>query len=132
MKKIFTYIALIVSVVAVAQNEQLAQNYFEKGEFEKALMIYQDLEKRQPNNTFFIQKIAASMQQLQQYDKARAFLAEKLEKTNQPIVLVELGYNYHLQKDAANAEKYFNMARGAVRENTGNVYTIANPFEQKV
>jgi tetratricopeptide (TPR) repeat protein len=132
MKRLIVYIALLFSVLTYSQNEQLAQNYFEKGEFEKALMIYQDLEKRQPNNTFYIQKIAASMQQLQQYDKVRAFLVEKLEKTNQPIVLVELGYNYQLQKDAANAEKYYNLALDVVRENPGNVYTIANAFEQKV
>lgn len=132
MKKLSVYIFLLFSVLAFAQNEQLAQNYFEKGEFEKALMIYQDLEKRQPNNTFFIQKIAASMQQLQQYDKAREFLAEKLEKTRQPILLIELGYNYQLQQDSANAEKYYNMALDVVAENPGNVYSIANNFEQKV
>jgi len=132
MIKIFTIIALIASVLAFGQNEQLAQNYFEKGEFEKALVIYQDLEKRQPTNTFYIQKIAASMQQLQQYDKAGTFLAEKLERTKQPLLLVELGYNYQLQKDAANADKFYKKALEAVTENPGNVYSIANAFEQKV
>lgn len=132
MKKIFTYIALIVSLAVFAQNEQLAQNYFEKGEFEKALVIFQELEKKQPNNTFYVQKIAASMQQLQQYDKAGKFLAEKLEKTKQPLLLVELGYNYQLQKDAANAGKYYKLALDEVTVNPGNVYSIANSFEQKV
>lgn len=132
MKKLSVYIFLLFSVLAFAQNEQLAQNYFEKGEFEKALMIYQDLEKRQPHNTFFIQKIAASMQQLQQYDKARAYLADKLEKTRQPVLLIELGYNYQLQQDSGNAEKYYNMALEVIAENPGNVYSIANNFEQKV
>ena len=132
MKKIFTYIALIFSVLAFAQNEQLAQNYFEKGEFEKALVIYQDLEKKQPYNTFYIQKIAASLQQLQQYDKAGKFLQEKLDKVKQPLLYVELGYNYQLQKDAASAEKYYQQAIAQVAENPGNVYSIANAFEQKV
>ena len=132
MKKIFTIIALIVSVLAHSQNEQLAQNYFEKGEFEKALVIYQDLEKRQPGNSFYITKIAATYQQLKQYDKALKFLTDKLDQTDQPLLFVEIGYNYHLQKDAANAEKYFKRAMDAVVNNPGNVYTIANAFEQKV
>lgn len=132
MKKIFTYIVLMVSVLAFAQNEQLAQNYFEKGEFEKALLIYQDLDKKQPNNTFFTQKLVASMQQLQQYSQAGKVLEDKLDKYGQPVLLVEMGYNYQLQKDAANAEKYYNMAIAAVVENPANVYSIANTFEQKV
>jgi len=132
MKKIFIIIALIMSVLVFGQNEQLAQNYFEKGEFEKALVIYQDLEKRQPTNTFYIQKIAASMQQLQQYDKAGKFLTEKLDRIQQPLLFVELGYNYHLQKDAANADKYYKRAIDEVAVNPGNVYSVANAFEQKV
>ena len=45
MKQLFLYITFLFSLAAFAQNEQLAYNYFEKGEFEKALSIYQDLEK---------------------------------------------------------------------------------------
>jgi tetratricopeptide (TPR) repeat protein len=132
MKKILILLALMVSALAFAQNEQLAQNYFEKGEFEKALVIYQDIEKKQPNNTFYIQKITACLQQLQQYDKAGKFLVEKLERTRQPVLFVELGFNYQLQKDAANAEKNYKRAMDAVAENPGNVYAIATAFEQKV
>ncbi len=43
MKNIVTIIAFLWSVAVFAQNEQLAYNYFDKGEFEKALVIYQDL-----------------------------------------------------------------------------------------
>jgi tetratricopeptide (TPR) repeat protein len=132
MKKILILLTLMVSALAFAQNEQLAQNYFEKGEFEKALVIYQDIEKKQPNNTFYIQKITACLQQLQQYDKSGKFLVEKLERTRQPVLFVELGFNYQLQKDAANAEKNYKRAMDAVADNPGNVYAIATAFEQKV
>ena len=54
MKKIIAIIVLLWSVGVFAQNEQLAHNYVDKGEFEKALVIYQDLEQKQPNNTFLI------------------------------------------------------------------------------
>src|SRR5690606_12771925 len=42
------------------------------------------------------------------------------------------GYNYQLQKDAASAQKYYQQAIAQVAENPGNVYSIANAFEQKV
>ncbi|AWH84600.1 hypothetical protein HYN59_05475 [Flavobacterium album] len=131
MKKIIAIIAFLISFAAFAQNEQLAQNYFEKGEFEKALVIYQDFEKKQPNNTFFTQKVVACYQQLQQYANAGKLLAEKLERTRQPLLYVEIGYNYQLQKDMANAEKNYKLALTSVTENPSNVYSIATTFEQK-
>lgn len=132
MRKIIAIIALLLSVAAFAQNEQLAQNYFEKGEFEKALVIYQDLDKKQPYNLIYIQRLAACYQQLQQYANAGKFLAEKLEKVKLPMLYVEIGYNYQLQKDMANAQKNYNIALESITENPTNVYNIAQAFEQKV
>jgi tetratricopeptide (TPR) repeat protein len=132
MKQFIIIISLLFSLGVVAQNDQLAYNYFEKGEFEKALSIYQDLFKAQPNNTFYLQKIAASYQQLSQYDKAGALLLERYERMKQPMLLVEIGYNYQLQKDQTKADKYYKQAIAAVTENPNNVYTVANNFEQKV
>jgi len=132
MKKLFLLIAFVFSFAAFAQNEQLAYNYFEKGEFEKALVIYEGLAKTQPGNTFFTQKMAACYQQLQQFDKAGKLLADKLDRTGQPLLLVEIGYNYQLQKDMPKAEKYYKQAIDAVTQNPSNVYTVANTFEQKV
>jgi tetratricopeptide (TPR) repeat protein len=132
MKQFIVIISLLFSLGVVAQNDQLAYNYFEKGEFEKALSIYQDLFKAQPNNTFYLQKIAASYQQFSQYDKAGALLVERYERMKQPMLLVEIGYNYQLQKDQAKADKYYKQAIAAVAENPNNVYTVANNFEQKV
>lgn len=132
MKKLIFYIFFLFSVSAIAQNEQLAQNYFERGEFEKALVIYQDIEKKQPYSTFYIQKIAACYQQLQQYDKAEQFLTAKMALREQPVLYIELGYNYQLQKNTVKAEKLYKTAIEKVKENSSNIYAVANAFEQKV
>ena len=132
MKKLLFYILFLTSVSAFAQNEQLAYNYFEKGEFEKALSMYQDLEKAQPYNIFFTQKVAACYQQLKQYDKAAQVLKDKLDKNRQPTLIVELGYNYQLQKDQPNADKYYNQAIDEITKNPSQVYGVAQAFEQKV
>jgi tetratricopeptide (TPR) repeat protein len=132
MKKILSIIVLLLSLAAAAQNEQLAQNYFEKGEFEKALVIYQELDKRAYTNTYYIQRVAACYQQLQQYDNAEKYLLEKIEKVKQPQLYVDLGYNYQLKKDMARAEKNYQKAIDAITENPGYVHMVANSFEQKV
>lgn len=132
MKKLFTIIAFIWSVALFAQNEQLANNYFEKGEFEKALVIYESLNDKQPGNIFFSQRMAACYQQLQQYAKAEKLLKDKADSTGHPLLLVELGYNYQLQQNMADATKYYEQAIDAVRQNPSFVYTVANTFEKKV
>ncbi len=132
MKKIFLYIAFIFSVAAFAQNEQLAMNYFEKGEFEKAAIIYQDLDKLQPRNPYFAQRLAECYQQLKQFEKSEKLLLEKLDLTKQPQLYVDLGYNYQLQKNQAKADKYYQQAIDAVKDQPGMVMLIANAFEKKV
>jgi len=120
------------SLAAFAQNEQLAMNYFEKGEFEKAAMIYQDLDKAQSRNVFYAQRLAECYQQLKQYDKAEKLLLEKIDLTQQPLLYVDLGYNYQLQKNQPKADKYYKLAVDAVTEHPGQVHTVANAFERKV
>lgn len=132
MKKLFLYIVFMFSVVAFAQNEQLAQNYFEKGDFEKAAMLYQDMDKAQPRNAYFAQRLAECYQQLKQYDKAEKLLLSKIELTKMPMLYIDLGYNYQLQKNQAKADANYKIAIDAVAQTPGNVYMIANNFEKKV
>lgn len=113
-------------------NEQLAQNYFDRGEFDKAILIYDDLAKGQPNNYHYFQKQIACYQQLSQFDKAETSIKNRIEKTKQPNLYIELGYNYQLQKNTEKADKNYKIALGKIQENPNNVYTIARDFEQKV
>lgn len=131
MKKIFLIINLFFSLIAFSQNEQLALNYFDKGEFEKAIISYEDLLKNQPANSFYFQKLVESHQQMQHFDVAEKLLQDRLDKYKQASLLVELGYNFQLRKDASKAKKYYDQAVEKIKENPSNVYTIANAFEKK-
>ena len=132
MKKLFLNIALFFSLIVCAQNEQLAQNYFDKGDFEKALISYQELVKLQPNNWVFLQKTVECYQQLQQFDKAEKTIQDQLDKYKQASSLVEMGYNYQLQKDEEKANKYYEQAIDRIKKNPGEVYGVAPAFEKKV
>jgi len=132
MRKIFLLLSLFVSLFAFAQNDQLALNYFDKGEFEKAIISFDELLKNQQGNSFYFQKIIESYQQLQQYDQADKRLQERYAKYKQASLLVEIGYNYQLQKEAGKAKKYYDQAIDKINENPSNVYAIANTFEKKV
>jgi len=131
MKKILLILILFFSLWANAQNEQLANNYFDRGDFEKALLSYEDLLKNQIGNFNYFQRIIECYQQLQQYDKAQKAIEVQLDKFKQNQLLVELGYNFQLQKDQEKANKYYNQAIDKIKKNANEVYGIAYVFERK-
>lgn len=115
-----------------AQNDQLALQYFDDGEFEKALTIFEENLQKQPSNYFFFQKVIECRQQLKQYDKAEEAILKRKEKYNQPVLLVELGYNYQLQKNEIEAKKQYNLALLEVEKQANHAYQVASSFEKKV
>ena len=131
MKKILLILILFFSLWANAQNEQLANNYFDRGDFEKALLSYEDLLKNQIGNFNYFQRIIECYQQLQQYDKAQKAIEVQLDKFKQNQLLVELGYNFQLQKDQEKANKYYNQAIDKIKKNANEVFGIAYVFERK-
>lgn len=131
MKKVLVTLVLFVSLWANAQNEQLANNYFDRGEFEKALVSYEDLLKSNEGNFNYFQRTIECLQQLQQFDKAEKLLENRIDKYRQNNLLVELGFNYQLQKNQEKATKYYNQAIDKIKKNANEVYGIAYVFEIK-
>jgi tetratricopeptide (TPR) repeat protein len=122
---------LFVSLWAKAQNEQLANNYFDRGEFEKALVSYEELLKSQEGNFNYFQRTIECLQQLQQFEKAEKMLENRIDKYKQNNLLVELGFNYQLQKNQEKANKYYNQAIDKIKKSANEVYGIAYVFERK-
>ena len=132
MKKIIFLFSLFYSLIGFSQNDQLAMNYFDKGEFEKALVSFQDLLTSQPGNGFYFQKAIECYQQLKKYDVAEKAILDRYNKYKQSSLLIELGANYQLQKDESKAKKYFEQALDKIKKNPSEVYGIAAVFERKV
>src|SRR5437899_1901791 len=110
MKNTLIYIVLLWSTFAFSQADQLAQNYFDRSDFEKALISYEELLKTQPYNTLYFQRKIECYQQLSQFDRAEQSLSDQIKKTSQPHLLVELGYNYQLQNSPDKAKDYYEQA----------------------
>ena len=132
MKKLFLYITLSFSLFAFAQNEQLAQYYYEKGDFEKAKIGYEELLQNIPQNMQYFLRTIDCYQQLQQFDVAEKAIQQRLDKYKQSNLLVELGYNFQLQKNDVKARNYYNQALERIKKNPNEVYGISSSFERKV
>ncbi len=132
MNKIVLGLLLFFSIVVCAQNDQLAQNYFDKGDFEKAKITYEELLKTNTGNGYYFQRLIECYQQLQLLDQAETLIQTRLKQFNQSNLLVELGYNYQLKKDADKSKKYYDQAIDRIRKNPSEVYAVAGVFEKKV
>ena len=120
------------SGIIFSQNEQLANNYYDKGDFEKAELIYEDLLKSSPSNTQYFLRTIDCYQQLQQFDLAEKTIQERYNRYKQGAFLVELGYNYQLQKNESKAKNYYDQAIEKIKTNPNDVYGVGNAFERKV
>jgi tetratricopeptide (TPR) repeat protein len=132
MKKLFLYITLSFSLFAFAQNEQLAQYYYDKGDFEKAKISYEQLLNSAPSNTQYFLRTVDCYQQLQQFDTAQKIIQERYNRYKQGVFLVELGYNFQLQKNEPKAKNYYEQAIEKIKTNPNDVYGVGNSFEKKV
>lgn len=132
MKKLFLHISLFFSLVCFSQNEQLAQYYYDKGDFEKALISYEELLQDIPQNSQYFLRTIDCYQQLQRYDVAEKAIQTRFDKYKQGNLLVELGYNFQLQKKEDKAKMYYERAFDRIQKNPNEVYSISNSFERKV
>lgn len=131
MKKLFLLFAFLVTAVGFSQNEQLAGYYYERSDFEKAKLSYEELLQTVPQNMQYFLRVIDCYQQLKQYDEAKTLLNERFAKYNQAAILVELGFNAHLQKEESKANSFYDKAIERIQKNAREVYSVANLFEQK-
>src|SRR5690554_7137326 len=131
MRFILLLISVLFSTGLLAQNDALAKDFFDKGQFEKAIVAYEELFKQNPNNPSFFNNLVISYQELKQFDKAENMILERQKRTRQANLLVELGYNHQLRGDKLKAEEYYKQAFEAVQDNINQAGGIGHTFDKK-
>lgn len=121
----------LVSFGVFAQTDQLARNYLDQGEYEKALNTYQNLVKENPGNSTYFYGMISAYQQLEDFTTAEALLLERKERSpNNPILLIELGYNASLQRQEEKAAQFYEEALAELQERPNYTYSVARSFEK--
>ena len=122
---------LVLTASAFAQEDNLAKQYFNDGEYEKASVYYEKLVKRNTNRTDYVLALVACYQQLERYEEAEEQLLKTLtSRRPYPPIYVELGYNATLRGDIQSSETYYNKALEQVREKPNYGYTIGERFQK--
>jgi tetratricopeptide (TPR) repeat protein len=130
LRKIVFFMLFLSPFWVSAQNEQLAFNYIDAGEYEKAVTILEEVYSK--NKLLHLDKLLYCYQQLEQHDKALKFINELKPKNNNPTLLVEEGYIYQLQKKQSEADKKYQEALNEIDKNANFAYNLGSIFERKV
>lgn len=122
---------LLLGTGVFSQDDFLAKQYFNDGEFEKALVYYEKLVAQNARRTDYTEGLIACYQQLEKYTEAEEFMLEKINSGNSfPTIFIELGYNYRLQDNPQLAEKNYAIALSAIEENPNYGYGIGYSFQK--
>jgi tetratricopeptide (TPR) repeat protein len=134
MKPLYTIslIILLLSSAAIhAQDrtmEQLALQYYNNGEFDKAAELYSELFRKTPN-TYYYTYYLNSLLESEQFREAEKFV-KGLKETRElrRNFVVELGFVYQRQGDFRKADKEFERAIEKMEPTRMAVVDLANAF----
>ncbi|RDY60149.1 tetratricopeptide repeat protein [Flagellimonas nanhaiensis] len=131
MRYFFLILCFIVLGHTYSQEDFLAKQYFNDGDYEKAMVFYEKLVDKNPRRTDYSEGLVACYQQLERYKEAEEFLLKKVESPYVfPTFLIELGYNYTLQNLPEKATEYYDRAIQKIDENPNFGYSIGYRFQK--
>ncbi|WP_010520678.1 tetratricopeptide repeat protein [Aquimarina agarivorans] len=131
MRIFFAFIFFFGIQLGFTQNIQIARSYYEQGKFEKALISFESIYKRNPTNSQAVVGLAKCYRQLNKSNDAVEIL-KKSQRDNpeQLIYLVELGVTYNLNKQTEKAEETFDTLVLLLQEKPNNGSYIGNALQQ--
>ena len=109
MRIFFIITSLLCFLSGFSQNLQIARNYYEQGQLEKALASYEDLYSKNKANSQTVIGLAKTYRQLERYDNAIQLLKTSFKQNKTRLeYLLELGVTHNISKNKAKAEATFN------------------------
>ena len=129
MRWLLLSVCFAFTLALSAQTNQLAQQYFRDGEYEKAAELYLELSIKKPGNSFYFDRYVSSLLQLQRYDDAESALKKKLRKSPQEVALyVKYGQLLEEQYDEEGAKKQYQKAVDQLPADQYRITQLANAF----
>lgn len=129
MRSLIILFFFLTSLSSYAQNDLLAKNYFDQGEYEKALVIYKKLVEQNPNDSRNTLNLIKTLQQLEKFEAAEVILQDRLKaRSIFPQFYIELGYNYALQQKDSLATLSYRKAIDVISVKPQYAYSLGQVF----
>src|SRR5690606_32729736 len=131
MKRILIILLFLQFGPGLSQDDFLAKQYFNDGDFKKAVVFYERLVAKNPGRADYSEGLIGCYQQLERFGDAREFLQKKLSEPNAHATFyVELGYNHTLQQLPEKAVENYDKALSKIRENPNYGYVVGLRFQK--
>lgn len=129
------FIALVLIVLAPIRSyaqpgadEQLAAQYFQNGDYERAILYYEKLFRKQPT-TFYYEQLYKSYVGLNDLESAQKLVKDQMKHNkDDPRYPVDMGLIFRKMGDDPKAEKEFDKALRMMGDQQGSVRQVANYF----
>ncbi len=130
MRKIIFFFLFLIPLISWSQEQQLAYDYFRKGEYEKSASIYEKLYVENKFNAHYLSKLIDCYQQLEDFTKAKETIDKHLKEFPKQVQFyVEIGYNYELQHLQEQADSFYEKALKTLDVNTHYGYSVGKAFQ---
>ncbi len=131
MLRIFIVILFFITSTSFSQNSQLAHNYFNKGEYEKASTLYKELYKKNKVRRDYFKKLLSCYQLTENFDAASSLLINhQQEFPDQTYLNIEIGYNLQLQHQLEKAIPYYEESLKSIENIPNSGYLIGHTFQK--
>ena len=128
---IFFMLFLCADLPSQAQpgtDEQLAAQYFQSGDYEKAILYYEKLYKRQPTD-YYYEQLFKSYVGLNDIESAEKLVKGHSKRSNDdPRMPIDLGSLYRMSGQNDKAQKEFDKALKLIKPDQGSIRQVANAF----
>ena len=129
-KKIFfSFLLFIVTISSFAQttDEQLAAQYFQNKEYDKAVVYYEKLYSKKPNPLYYNYYLICLLE-LKDFKTAEKVVKKQIKKNEKALnFVVDLGYVYEVSGDEGKANEQYNLAIKQLTEQQ-QVFELAKAF----
>ncbi|MBK7958135.1 MAG: tetratricopeptide repeat protein [Bacteroidetes bacterium] len=110
---------------------QLANQYLNNNEFEKAAVVFEKLLAKESKDLKSYQSLLKCYIVLKQYEDALKLSTKYAKKNDQfPQFVIDMGYAYELNRDTAKANKIFEKAVDNLVANQSQIQMLADAFDQ--
>ena len=136
---IFCLVILMLSALTTkaqvdgkSKREQLAVQYYQNEEYEKALPIFEELFTNNRNSSYLYEYYLNTLLKLENYDDAEKMLKKQSRRFDKKLrYQVDLGYVYTLQKDEKQADKTYESVIEELPSNRDQIQIVANSFKNR-
>lgn len=125
---LLTFLSIGTTLAQPGTDEQLAAQYFQQGDMEKALLYYEKLYRKQPTDHYY-EQLLKCYEGLKDLEQAEKLVKEQLRKHNgDPRYLIDLGSVYDQNGLPDKADKEYDKALRAMGMDQNSVRLTANAF----